>query len=165
MGDTWSQKGRNTGYSGFIRASEGRPIVRRRGKTAIAGCARSRLWRQFLNGTVGCQPIGTASDRTTFLVGAANIDNVTVDVGTALISAGAAFAATLPSGKPVSAAYAVAELQSTAGVGCGKDPSNTRPRCFQAGNDQRSVRSTSRFSDINRGQEREINLGDQPSRL
>ena len=64
----------------------------------------------FSTRTVGCQPVGTARDDATFVVCAANIDDATVDVGMALISAGAAFAATHPSGAPVSAAYAVAEL-------------------------------------------------------
>ncbi len=55
------------------------------------------------------QPVGRANDDASFVVCAAQLDNATVDVGTALISSGVAFAAAYPSGAPVSAAYAVAE--------------------------------------------------------
>ena len=63
----------------------------------------------FSTGTIACQPIGSAEGQVIFVVCAAQIEGTTVDVGTALISSGAAFAATLPSGVPVTSAYAVAE--------------------------------------------------------
>ncbi|WP_312420784.1 hypothetical protein [Shinella sp.] len=66
----------------------------------------------FSTGTVGCQPVGPAKDEATFVVCAVEIGETTIDVGTALISSGAAFAAVFPSGAPVSAAYAVAEASA-----------------------------------------------------
>ncbi|MBN9032519.1 MAG: hypothetical protein J0I23_22225 [Rhizobiales bacterium] len=63
----------------------------------------------FSTGSIGCQPVGPAKDDATFVVCAVEIEGTTIDVGTALISSGAAFAAVFPSGAPVSAAYAVAE--------------------------------------------------------
>ena len=79
-------------------------------RKAIAACSRLRpLPRFFSTGSIGCQPVGRANDDASFVVCAAQLDNATVDVGTALISSGVAFAAAYPSGAPVSAAYAVAE--------------------------------------------------------
>ena len=81
------------------------------GKKGVATNAAGKLCvaALFSTGSIGCQPVGTAKDEATFVVCAAQVGSATIDVGTALISSGAAFAATFPSGAPVSAAYAVAE--------------------------------------------------------
>lgn len=63
----------------------------------------------FSTNTIACQPVGAAKDDAIFVVCAAEVGNTTVDVGTALISSGFAFAAVRPSGAPVLPAYAVAE--------------------------------------------------------
>lgn len=110
-GDTWAHNGRKYRLFGVQSCLRGTTYRSADGEESDCGLrSLASLAAMFSTGTVGCQPIGTASDRATFVVCAANIDKATVDVGTALISAGAAFAATLPSGAPVSAAYAVAEL-------------------------------------------------------
>lgn len=112
-GDSWAHKGRKYRLFGVQSCIRGTAYRSPEGQDRDCGLrSLASLAAIFSTGTVGCQPIGTATDRATFVVCAANIDNVTVDVGTALISAGAAFAATLPSGAPVSAAYAVAELSA-----------------------------------------------------
>ena len=110
-GDTWRHEGRKYrlfGVQSCIRGTAYRSPEGQEGDCGLRSLAS--LAALFSTGTVGCQPVGTAKDEATFVVCAANIDDATVDVGTALISSGAAFAATLPSGAPVSAAYAVAEL-------------------------------------------------------
>jgi endonuclease YncB( thermonuclease family) len=63
----------------------------------------------FFTNTIACQSIGAAKDGATFVVCAAEIGGATVDVGTALISSGFAFAAVQPTGAAVLPAYAVAE--------------------------------------------------------
>lgn len=63
----------------------------------------------FSTNTIACQPIGAAMDGATFVVCAAEVGGTTVDVGTALISSGFAFAAVRPSSAAVLPAYAVAE--------------------------------------------------------
>lgn len=110
-GDAWSHEGRKYrlfGVQSCIRGTAYRSPEGQEGDCGLRSLAS--LAALFSTGTVGCQPVGTAKDEATFVVCAANIDDATVDVGTALISSGAAFAATLPSGAPVSAAYDVAEL-------------------------------------------------------
>lgn len=63
----------------------------------------------FSTETIACQPVGTAKDGAIFVVCAAEVGGETIDVGTALISSGAAFAAVGPSGAAVLSSYAVAE--------------------------------------------------------
>lgn len=110
-GDTWSHKGRKFRLFGVQSCIRGTTYRSPEGQDDDCGMrSLASLAALFSTGTVGCQPVGTAKDGTTFVVCAANIDDATVDVGTALISAGAAFAVTRPSGTPVSVAYAVAEL-------------------------------------------------------
>jgi len=110
-GDTWGHKGRKYRLFGVQSCIRGTAYRSPEGQGEDCGLrSLASLAALFSTGTVGCQPVGTAKDEATFVVCAANIDDATVDVGTALISSGAAFAATLPSGAPVSAAYAVAEL-------------------------------------------------------
>lgn len=112
-GDTWSHKGKQYrlfGVQSCLRSTTFYAPDGRQGDCGLRSIAS--LAALFSTGTIGCQPIGPAKDGATFVVCAANIDGATVDVGTALISSGAAFAATLPSGTPVSTAYAVAELSA-----------------------------------------------------
>lgn len=109
-GDTWAYKGRRFRLFGvqsclrgtIFRSPDGQELDCGMGSIASSAAL-------FSTGTVGCQPVGPAKDDATFVVCAVEIDGTTIDVGTALISSGAAFAAVFPSGAPVSAAYAVAE--------------------------------------------------------
>lgn len=112
-GDTWGYKGRRFRLFGLqsclrgtmFRSPDGQEFDC--GMRSIASSAAL-----FSTGTVGCQPVGPAKDEATFVVCAVEIGETTIDVGTALISSGAAFAAVFPSGAPVSAAYAVAEASA-----------------------------------------------------
>lgn len=110
-GDTWSHKGRKYRLFGVQSCLRGTTYRSTDGHEEDCGLRSiASLAALFSTGTGLCQPVGSTRDGATFVVCAAAIDGATVDVGTALISSGAAFAATLPSGAPVSKAYAVAEL-------------------------------------------------------
>ena len=69
--------------------------------------------------TITCQPVAPANDGAIFVICATklagvtvNIPNATIDVGTALIASGYAFAAVDRKGAPVNANYLVSELVS-----------------------------------------------------
>ena len=62
--------------------------------------------------TVTCQPIGYALDKAVFVVCGAQLNGETIDVGTALIATGYAFAATTAKGKAVNENYLVAEINA-----------------------------------------------------
>ena len=109
-GDSWQYEGRKFRLFGVQACIRG--TIYRASDGAESDCGMqsiASLAALFSTGSIGCQPVGRAKDDATFVVCAAQLDNTTVDVGTALISSGAAFAAVFPSGAPVSAAYAVAE--------------------------------------------------------
>jgi len=109
-GDSWQYEGRKFRLFGVQACIRG--TVYRAPDGAESDCGMqsiASLAALFSTGSIGCQPVGRAKDDATFVVCAAQLDSATVDVGTALISSGAAFAAVFPSGAPVSAAYAVAE--------------------------------------------------------
>ncbi len=109
-GDSWLYEGRKFRLFGVQACIRG--TVYRAADGAESDCGMqsiASLAALFSTGSIGCQPVGRAKDDAIFVVCAAQLDNTTVDVGTALISSGAAFAAVFPSGAPVSAAYAVAE--------------------------------------------------------
>ena len=109
-GDSWQYEGRKFRLFGVQACIRG--TVYRAPDGAESDCGMqsiASLAALFSTGSIGCQPVGRAKDNATFVVCAAQLDNATVDVGTALVSSGAAFAAVFPSGAPVSAAYAVAE--------------------------------------------------------
>ena len=109
-GDSWQYEGRKFRLFGVQACIRG--TVYRAPDGAESDCgiqSIASLAALFSTGSIGCQPVGRAKDDATFVVCGAQLDNTTVDVGTALISSGAAFAAVFPSGAPVSAAYAVAE--------------------------------------------------------
>jgi len=109
-GDSWQYEGRKFRLFGVQACIRG--TVYRASDGAESDCGMqsiASLAALFSTGSIGCQPVGRAKDDATFVVCAAQLDTATVDVGTAMISSGAAFAAVFPSGAPVSAAYAVAE--------------------------------------------------------
>ena len=109
-GDSWQYEGRKFRLFGVQACIRG--TVHRAPDGVESDCGMqsiASLAALFSTGSIGCQPVGRAKDGASFVVCAAQIDDATVDVGTALISSGAAFAAVFPSGAPVSAAYAVAE--------------------------------------------------------
>ncbi|MCM5689759.1 thermonuclease family protein [Sinorhizobium meliloti] len=109
-GDSWQYEGRKFRLFGVQACIRGTIYRAPDGTESDCGMQSvASLAALFSTGSIGCQPVGRAKDDASFVVCAAQIDSTTVDVGTALISSGAAFAAVFPAGTPVSAAYAVAE--------------------------------------------------------
>lgn len=122
-GDSWQYEGRKFRLFGVQACIRGTVYRAPDGVESDCGMQSiASLAALFSTGSIGCQPVGRAKDDASFVVCAAQIDNTTVDVGTALISSGAAFAAVFSSGAPVSAAYAIAESSardSTSGLWSG----------------------------------------------
>ena len=115
-GDTWAYQGRKFRLFGVQACLRGTTYRSLEGDEVDCGMRSiASTAALFSTGSIGCQPVGDAKDGATFVVCAAEIDGSTVDVGTALISSGAAFAAAFPSGAPVSSAYAVAEAAAKEG--------------------------------------------------
>ncbi|MER9643636.1 MULTISPECIES: thermonuclease family protein [unclassified Mesorhizobium] len=77
------------------------------GNTSLA-----HLAALFDSAAVTCQPIGHALDKAVFVVCGAQLNGETIDVGTALIATGYAFAATTAKGKAVNENYLVAEINA-----------------------------------------------------
>ncbi len=125
-GDTWVYEGRKFRLFGVQACLRGTSFRSAEGGEVDCGIRSvASMAALFATGSVGCQPVGSAKDDATFVICAAEIDGTTIDVGTALISAGAAFAAVFPSGNPVSSAYAVAEAaakESKSGLWSGRFP-------------------------------------------
>lgn len=109
-GDTWTYESRKFRLFGVQSCLRGTTFRSPDGDESDCGLRSiASIAALFSTGSIGCQPVGRAKDDAIFVVCAAEVDGRTVDVGTALISSGAAFAAVFPSGAPVSSAYAVAE--------------------------------------------------------
>ena len=110
-GDTWVYESRKFRLFGVQACLRGTTYRSPEGDEVDCGMRSiASIAALFSTGSIGCQPVGHAKDGATFVVCAAELDGTTVDVGTALISSGSAFAAAFPSGAPVSAAYAIAEI-------------------------------------------------------
>jgi endonuclease YncB( thermonuclease family) len=109
-GDTWQYEGRKFRLFGVQSCLRGTAYRAPGGVEEDCGLRSiGSLAALFSTGTVACQPMGAANDNATFVVCAAELDGEMIDVGTALISSGAAFAAVRPSGTVVLSSYAIAE--------------------------------------------------------
>lgn len=110
-GDTWTHADQTFRLYGVQSCLRGTLYTAPNGQTHDCGLISiAALAAVFSTGTVGCQPVGSARDGAIFVVCGAQIGGATVDIGTALISTGSAFAAELPTRIAVSAPYAIAEL-------------------------------------------------------
>jgi endonuclease YncB( thermonuclease family) len=114
-GDTWSQGGRKYRLYGVQSCLRGTNFIT---PTETADCGLVSL-AQFAalvqTAPVSCQPVGLAKDGAEFAVCGARFGNGSgetkfVDLGTALISSGFAFAAIDQTGAAVNANYLIAEL-------------------------------------------------------
>jgi len=109
-GDTWVHEGakfRLFGVQACLRDTRYRLPGSEDGDCGLRSIGA--LAALFSTNTIACQPVGAAKDGATFVVCAAEVGGAAVDVGTALISSGYAFAAVRPTGAAVLPAYAVAE--------------------------------------------------------
>lgn len=112
-GDTWSHAGQKYRLYGVQACIRGTTFSKPSSEIVdCGGYSIASLAALFATQTVACQPIGAARDSATIVVCAARIGEANVDVGTALIASGAAFAAIYPSSVPVVSAYLVAELSA-----------------------------------------------------
>jgi endonuclease YncB( thermonuclease family) len=114
-GDTWGQDGRKYRLYGVQSCLRGTNFIT---PTETADCGLMSL-SQFAalvqTAPVSCQPVGLAKDGAEFAVCGARFGNGSgetkiVDLGTALIASGYAFAAIDQTGTAVNAKYLIAEL-------------------------------------------------------
>jgi endonuclease YncB( thermonuclease family) len=112
-GDTWRDGNRLYRLYGVQSCIRGTAATGGNGRKVDCGnLSLAHLAALFSTATVTCQPIGYAIDKATFVVCAADLDGNTIDLGTALISTGYAFAAMNTKGQAVSANYLVAEINA-----------------------------------------------------
>lgn len=159
-GDTWAFEGRKFRLFGVQACLRGTAFRSPDGDEVDCGLRSiASIAALFSTGSIGCQPVGRARDDATFVVCAAEIDGTTVDVGTALISSGFAFAAVRPSGAAVLPGYAVAEVvakENGSGLWAGqfvhpstlllRDAQSESPQVdFESLQDERNLRQGNRF--------------------
>lgn len=112
-GDTWRDRGKLYRLYGVQSCLRGTIALDANGKELDCGnVSLAHLAALFSTAAVTCQPIALALDNATFVVCGAKLGGNTIDLGTALIAAGYAFAATDAKGNAVSANYLVAELNA-----------------------------------------------------
>lgn len=112
-GDTWRDGGRIFRLFGVQSCLRGTIAKEPDGRKVDCGDASlAHLAALIDSAAVTCQPIGYALDRAVFVVCGAQIDGETIDVGTALIATGYAFAATTAKGDAVNRSYLVAEINA-----------------------------------------------------
>lgn len=112
-GDTWRDGNKLYRLYGVQSCLRGTAAIDSNGhKVDCGNLSLAHLAALFSTATVTCQPIGYAIDKATFVVCAADLDGSTIDVGTALISTGYAFAAMNMKGEAVNTNYLVAEINA-----------------------------------------------------
>lgn len=112
-GDTWRDRGKLYRLYGVQSCLRGTIALTAKGKEFDCGnVSLAHLAAFFSTAAVTCQPIALARDKATFVVCGAKLGGNTIDLGTALIAAGYAFAATDTKGSAVSANYLVAEVNA-----------------------------------------------------
>ena len=109
-GDTWTQDGVKYRLYGVQSCLRGTDSVRGalRADCGLASIAQFAALVQ--TSPASCQPLEPANDGAVFVVCGAKVGEVTIDVGTALIASGYAFAAVDKAGAPVNPNYLVTEL-------------------------------------------------------
>ncbi|KUM26679.1 hypothetical protein AU467_20325 [Mesorhizobium loti] len=112
-GDTWRDGGHLFRLYGVQSCLRGTSAEEPNGNKIDCGnTSLAHLAALFDSAAVTCQPIGYALDEAVFVVCGAQLNGETIDVGTALIATGYAFAATTAKGKAVNENYLVAEINA-----------------------------------------------------
>ncbi|RUW82720.1 MAG: thermonuclease family protein [Mesorhizobium sp.] len=112
-GDTWRDRDQLFRLYGIQSCLRGTSAEEPNGNKIDCGnTSLAHLAALFDSAAVTCQPIGYALDKAVFVVCGAQLDGETIDVGTALIATGYAFAATTAKGKAVNENYLVAEINA-----------------------------------------------------
>jgi endonuclease YncB( thermonuclease family) len=109
-GDTWTQDGTKFRLYGVQSCLRGTDFAQgaQHDDCGLASIAQFAALVQ--TSAASCQPLGPANDGAVFVVCGAKVGDVTIDVGTALIASGYAFAAVDKAGATVNANYLVTEL-------------------------------------------------------
>ena len=109
-GDTWTQDGAKFRLYGVQSCLRGTNFLQD-AQHADCGLASIAEFAALIQtSTASCQPLGLANDGAMFVACGAKVDNLTIDVGAALIASGYAFAAVDKAGAPINANYLVTEL-------------------------------------------------------
>ncbi|AID34391.1 MULTISPECIES: thermonuclease family protein [Mesorhizobium] len=112
-GDTWREGNHIFRLYGMQSCLRGTWAEQPNGNKLDCGnISLAHLAALFDSASVTCQPIGYALDKAVFVVCGAQMNGETIDVGTALIATGYAFAATTAKGKVVNESYLVAEINA-----------------------------------------------------
>ncbi|NTE37652.1 thermonuclease family protein [Agrobacterium tumefaciens] len=112
-GDTWKDGDKTYRLYGVQSCLRGTSAIGHDDERIDCGSASlAQLMAVMSSSRVTCQPIGFALDRAIFVICGAEIGGNTLDLGTALISTGYAFAAADMTGKAVNANYLVAEINA-----------------------------------------------------
>ena len=109
-GDTWTQDGvkfRLYGVQSCLRSTD---FVQGAQRIDCGLASLAQFAALIQSSSTSCQPLGAANDGAMFVVCGAKVGSVTIDVGTALIASGYAFAAVNKAGAPVNPNYLVTEL-------------------------------------------------------
>lgn len=114
-GDTWTQGNAKFRLYGVQSCLRGTDFVQS-GMLSDCGLTSIAHFAALIqSSSVLCQPLGTANDEAIFVVCGAKIGALTVDVGTALIASGYAFAAVGRLGNPINTNYLITELVAKEG--------------------------------------------------
>jgi endonuclease YncB( thermonuclease family) len=109
-GDTWTQDGLKFRLYGVQSCFRGTEYVEGGQRTDCGLASIAQFAALVQSSSASCQPLGAANDGAMFVVCGAKVGSVTIDVGTALIASGYAFAAVNKAGAPVNPNYLVTEL-------------------------------------------------------
>lgn len=109
-GDTWTQDGVKYRLYGVQSCLRGTDFVQGAQRLDCGLASIAQFAALVQTSPASCQPLGAANDGAMFVVCGAKVGEVTIDVGTALIASGYAFAAVAKSGAPINENYLVTEL-------------------------------------------------------
>jgi endonuclease YncB( thermonuclease family) len=109
-GDTWTQDGVKYRLYGVQSCLRGTDFVQGAQHSDCGLASIAQFAALVQTSPASCQPLDAANDGAVFVVCGAKVADVTIDVGTALIASGYAFAAVSKTGAPVNPNYLVTEL-------------------------------------------------------
>ena len=109
-GDTWTQDGVKYRLYGVQSCLRGTDFVQSAQSSDCGFASIAQFAALVQTSPASCQPLAAANDGAVFVVCGAKVGEVTIDVGTALIASGYAFAAVAKSGAPVNPNYLITEL-------------------------------------------------------
>ena len=109
-GDTWTQDGVKYRLYGVQSCLRGTDYVKDALRLDCGLASIAQFAALVQTSPSSCQPLEAANDGAVFVVCGAKVGSVTIDLGTALIASGYAFAAVGMTGTPVNPNYLVTEI-------------------------------------------------------